>query len=140
MISAILDTNVLASGTTIASTAPGQILDAWRAGQFELVLSTYIIDELKQTFQQPYFQNRLTANDIASFIDLLENETTVVPIITNVHGVATHPEDDFILATAVSARADYLVSGDKKFLQKTEPNYHGIILMSPADFIKILNK
>ncbi|MBI2086059.1 hypothetical protein HYT74_01835 [Candidatus Daviesbacteria bacterium] len=37
MISAVLDTNVLASGTISYSTPPGQILNAWRNGKFELL-------------------------------------------------------------------------------------------------------
>lgn len=48
MISAVLDTNILASGTVTAVTPPGQILDRWRDGQFELVVSEHIKERFIQ--------------------------------------------------------------------------------------------
>ena len=53
-----------------------------------------------------------------------------------VHGVATHPEDDLILATAVSAKADYLVTGDKKLRELG--SYQGVSIVSPREFLDIL--
>ncbi len=138
MTSAVLDTNILVSGTVTASTPPGQILNAWHDGQFELVISTQILDELERTLQKPYFQNHLTTQAINNYIDLLQNEATIIPVTTKVQGVATHPEDDLILAIAVSAKADYLVTGDGPLLTKVGNSYQGITLVTPKDFLKIL--
>ena len=138
MISAVLDTNVLASGTVSAANAPGQILDAWHARKFELVTSAHIIDELTRTFQKPYFQKRLSSKATTNFIDLLQNEAFVTPIIVKVQNVATHPEDDLTIATALSAKADYLVTGDQSLLNKVGNSYKGVILTTPSDFLKIL--
>lgn len=138
MISAVLDTNILASGTITTSTPPGQILNAWRTDQFELVVSVHIIDELERTFKKSYFQNRLNPSDIAAFVDLLQNEATIIPITAKVHGVATHPEDDLALATAVSAKADYFVTGDKPLLNKVGPSYQRVKVVSAKDFLEIL--
>ena len=140
MISAVIDTNVLASGTVTSATPTGQILDAWRAGQFELVTSAHIIEELTRTFQKTYFRNRLSNKATANFIDLLQNEAFVTPIIVKVQGVATHPEDDLTIATALSAKADYLVTGDQPLLRKVGNSYRGITLANPNDFLKILQK
>lgn len=138
VISVVLDTNILASGILNTTTPPGQILNAWRDGQFELATSAHIIDELERTFQKPYFQKRLNNNAIASFIDLLQNETAITAIIIQIQGVATHPEDDLTLATAVNAKADYLVTGDGPLLRKVGRSYQGIKLVTPNDFIEIL--
>lgn len=140
MISAVLDTNTLASGTVTASTPPGQILNAWHAGQFELVTSEYILDELVRTFQKPYFQKHVGTAEINAFIDLVQNEATVIPITVSVQGIATHPEDDFILATAISAKAHYLVTGDKHFLKKVGNTYQKVKIVTPSDFLKLLNQ
>lgn len=107
MISAVLDTNVLVSGTISATTTPGQILDAWRTNEFELILSELIINEIDQVLQKPYFQKHLKSHEITSFMDLLQNEAILTPMTAIVHGVTTHPEDDLVLATAVSAKADF---------------------------------
>ena len=140
MISAVLDTNVLASGTVTAANAPGQILNAWHAGQFELVTSEHIIEELSRTFLKPYFQKRLSSKATANFIDLLQNEAFITPIIIKVQGVATHPEDDLTIATALSAKADYLVTGDQPLINKVENSYQGVTLTTPNDFLKILQQ
>lgn len=140
MISAVLDTNVLASGTISFSTTPGQILNAWRNGQFELVLSAHIIDELKHTFQKIYFQNHLTQQEITDFFDLLQNEATIVPITVKVPGASTHPEDDLAIATALSAEASYFITGDGPLLRKVGPIYKGVAFLSPGDFVKVLQR
>lgn len=140
MISVVLDTNILVSGTVTASTPPGQILNAWHNGQFELVLSNHILDEVERTLQKPYFQAKLTPQAISNFIDLLQNETTIIPITVKVQGVATHPEDDLILATALSAKADYIVTGDEPLLTKVGNSYQGVFLVNPKEFLRILQE
>jgi putative PIN family toxin of toxin-antitoxin system len=140
MMSVVLDTNVLASGTVSAYNAPGRILDAWRLGQFELIVSEYIINELYQAFRKPYFRNHVSMDDTAAFVELLQNETTIIPILVKISGVATHSEDDLILATAVSAKADYLVTGDGTFLRKVGNSYQGVNLITPSKFLKILEQ
>lgn len=138
MIAVVLDTNVLASGFVSqgSATPPAQLLDAWRAGAFTLVVSEHILMELAQTLQEPYFRRRLTPQYIADDLALLHEEALIVPLSVMVQGVATHPEDDLILATCLSAKADYLVTGDGQ-LQKLG-TYHGVAISSPADFVRIL--
>ncbi len=51
-------------------------------------------------------------------------------------GVATHPEDDQILAAALDAEVDYLVTGDKKLL--AIGTFQGIDLITPRAFLSIL--
>jgi predicted nucleic acid-binding protein len=57
----------------------------------------------------------------------------------SVQGVATHPEDDPILATALSAGADYLVTGDRR-LRDRVPLFRGIPLISPSEFRDVLSR
>jgi putative PIN family toxin of toxin-antitoxin system len=139
MNSVVIDTNVLASGlagfrnpvSTVAT-----ILRLWRLGVFRLVTSEYILTELSRTLQSPYFTQRLSSQQIASAMRLLRRKTTITPITTNVHRIATHPEDDVILATAVSAKADYLVTGDTKL--QAIGTYKGVTILSPKRFLEIL--
>lgn len=137
MIVAVLDANVLASGfVSSGQTAPAQVLDAWRAGSYALVVSDHLLTELEHTFQDPYFSRRLTPEQTGANLRLLERWATVVTIDVQVKGIATHPEDDLTLAAAISGRADYLVTGDKK-LQKVG-TYLGVLIVSPREFLEIL--
>lgn len=138
MTSAVLDTNILASGALTVSTTPRQIIDKWRDGKFELIISEHIVSELEETFRKPYFRNLLKTKDIDEFLDLLLSEATLTLITTKVQSVATHPEDDLILATAESGRASYVVTGDHG-LQNLK-KFKNIKIVSPRAFSEILQK
>lgn len=59
-------------------------------------------------------------------------------ITVEVHGVAAHPEDDLVLATALSGQADYLVTGDLK-LQRLG-THQGVQILSPRAFLDVLER
>ncbi len=137
MMQVVLDANTLASGAVAPSGGTlATIIDLWQQGVFRVTLSTHILRELERTFSDPYFLDRLSAEDITSYLAMVQATVTVVPITEEVHNVATHPEDDLILATAVSAKADYLVTGDIK-LQHVG-TYKGVTILSPRRFLEAL--
>ncbi len=139
MIKAVLDTNVLASGVlgfASAERAPTRLLRFWQAQRFELIVSDHILAELINTMEKTYFQQRLTADQIRSTQRLLQDRATLTPVEAYVSGVAAHPEDDQVLAAAVSADADYLVTGDKRFL--AVGSYAGVTILSPRAFLDLL--
>lgn len=135
MITAVLDTNVLASGFVRPEPPPGQLLLAWRARAYLLVISEPILAELARTFEEPYFAQRLTPSQRANNIALLRHAAMIAPLTSRIQGVATHPEDDVVLSTAVSASVQYLVSGDRP-LQKLG-KYQGVSIVSPRRFLEI---
>jgi len=140
MIRAVLDTNVLASAAIAhPGTTPATILDDVVTNRFDLAISEYILVELRRTLATPYYAARVTPAVAARYVQLLISLGTTVRIITSVQGVATHPEDDPILATAVSAQANYLVTGDRR-LRDLVPSFQGIPLISPSEFRDILSR
>jgi len=142
VITAVLDTTVLASGIVTFGrlSPPAEILKAWEAGDFQLIVSEHILAELKSTLEKPYFQKYINSQQVAGTISLFKEEAVVTPITYHVSGVATHSEDDLIIATVLSAKADYLVTGDKPLLQKAGTNYQRVRLLTPLDFIKVIRK
>jgi putative PIN family toxin of toxin-antitoxin system len=141
VIVAVLDTNVLASavaGIAREESTPGELLRRWRAKEFTLIVSEPIQTELVRTLTNPYFRNRLSTADIEVALARLRTDARIQPVTVHVAGVATHPEDDLILATALSARADCLVTGDKPLLERGA--YRGILLLSPRQFLDVLDR
>ncbi len=133
----VLDANVLVSGAVAHPGTPLAILiDLVRARAFELVLSQHILDELARALTDPYFARRISPADSQDYQRLIRSRATLTPITAPVQGVATHPEDDRVLATAVSASADYLVTGDRQ-LQRLGA-YQGVRILSPRDFVPLL--
>jgi putative PIN family toxin of toxin-antitoxin system len=142
MIRAVLDTNVLASAAGnfyVQDNVPTALLHAAIVRRFQLITSTVILEELHRTLQKPYFQNRLPAQDLQEIERIITRWAQPVPITVQVTGVAPHREDDPILATAASARVDYLVTGDKR-LRKHVSSFSGIPLISPAEFLHVLTQ
>src|SRR3954466_11016146 len=65
-----------------------------------------IIDEVTRTLHRPRIQRKyqIRTADADWVCELLERETFVCSISTQMQGVASHPEDGLLLATAVSAQ------------------------------------
>ena len=139
MITAVLDTNVLAPalrGVGNPANTLGELLRQWRDGRFQLVVSQHILDEVRRTLATPYFSRSLSEQEQLEAVTLLATEAVLTPITASVAGVATHPEDDLILATALSVGVDYLVTGDSK-LQRLG-SYQGVTILSPRAFLEAL--
>lgn len=142
MISAVLDANTIASGILgfrNPDSITGALLRLWRKGIFTLVISKHIRDEVKNLLQKPYFKRHLTPQEISRIQALLQFQAQQVLITADVQNVATSPEDDTVIATALSAKADYLVTGDGPLLRKVGSVYQGVNLTTPNNFLKILH-
>jgi putative PIN family toxin of toxin-antitoxin system len=136
VIRAVLDTNVLASGLIKAGGPPGQILEAWVSRRFELILSDHILMELTRTLSKPYFQRIIPPEVALGHIARFRSACEFVTVVHPIEGVAGHAEDDLVLSAAVSAKADYLVTGDKVF--HTIDSFSGVRLVSPQTFLEIV--
>jgi len=108
-----------------------------RIGAYQLAISQPILDELARTLATSYFSRRITAADSTLYLLAITAAATAVPISVAVHDVATHPEDDLILATALSAQANYLVTGDAQL--QAPAAYRGLPIISPREFLDRLS-
>lgn len=135
MIAAVLDTNTIVSGTLEPRGIPNRILQAARSGNFTLVTSSVIIEEVVRTLRRPRITRKydIQETDVRHVHDLLTYGAALTVITATLHGVASHPEDDLILATALSAKADYLVTGDLP-LQKLR-TFLDVTIVSPREFL-----
>lgn len=106
-------------------------------GIFQLLVSDHLLAELTRTLQAPYFRGRLTSDQIARALALVARRGINTPLTARVEGIASHPEDDAILATAISGHADYLVTGDLQ-LQKLG-TFQMVRVLSPREFMTILS-
>jgi uncharacterized protein len=139
VIRATLDTNILAPEINRTHLPPQMwhpIVRAWYDGSFELVISEHIVGELRHTLAKPYFSHKAAPGHVDTAVEWLRRIATVVPITVAVEGVATHPEDDLVLATAVSGEVDYLVTRDRQLLRLG--TYAGVRIVDSQDFLRVL--
>ena len=97
--------------------------------------SDQVLDEVERALARPYFAKRITAADRGAYVDLLRRETLVVTPRTTIRGIATHPEDDAVLAAALDGDARYLITGDRAL--RDLATFRGIEIVNPRDFLEI---
>ncbi len=133
---AVLDANVLAPAFANPTATAGRLIALWQAGGFELVVSEHVIAEFRRTYADPYYARRLSPQQVDAAVALLRAEAIVTPITLPVSGVATHPEDNLVLATGLSGDADYLGTRDRQLLKLG--GHLGLRIVSPGELLVIL--
>lgn len=130
----VLDTNVLLSGIAYPGSLPGRILSAWRHGSVEVVLSTFILEELRRVLPRLAARHGLSASEIDDLVDVLAIQAEVLEPV-EVDGALVRDPDDLpvmgtLLAAVRAGNIDYLITGDKDLLALAD--HHPIL--TPAEF------
>ncbi len=129
----VLDTNVLISSILFGrELAP--IVDLWKRGRIVPLFSRETFDEFRAVLEYPKF--KLTEREIKTII---EEEVLpffeIVETSPKVHKVCKDPDDDKIVACALSASVDLIVSGDKDLCDLAA--YGRIKIISASEFLKM---
>jgi uncharacterized protein len=133
---ALYDTTILASGVVARKDPIARVLDAAITGEVELVISAYILEELDRTLTKPYFAERLSSTERETYLTRLKAAAITISPSGLISGVVADPADDSVLDAAVSARAEYLVTGDKRLLAVQE--YAGVRIVTARTFYDLL--
>ena len=138
MPKAVLDTNILVSALITPRGTPAQIVQAWRAGRFDLVTSPPLLWELKETLSRPKILDRyhLSPTDIHDLLTLLAGATIFVTAPAPMPARLRDPDDLPALACALESQADYLVTGDNDLLDLGQ--YQGVRIVRPSAFLRLL--
>jgi uncharacterized protein len=114
-VRAVLDTNLFLSALLSGEGAPARVVDAWRAGRFELVTSGEQIDELKRAAQYEKIRVYASRPAVGRLVTSLRSAQILLTRLPR-SGASPDPGDDFLLAMCVAAEAHYLVTGDNALL------------------------
>jgi putative PIN family toxin of toxin-antitoxin system len=125
----VLDTNVFVSAVFFGG-VPGRILEAWRDGRLQLVLSVDILDEYQRVGQILGLQ--YSGVDLKPFLRLLTVEAEIIEAPDLPTPVSADPDDDKFLACASAAGVPVIVSGDKDLLN--QDGWRGIRVLRPRQF------
>ena len=115
----IVDTNLLVSGVISAGGPPRQLVDAAKAGAFDLCTSEPLLAELLDVLSREKFAARLAQTLLTpeGIVGDLRRLAVVVPVpAVPPRVVPTDPDDDHVIAAALAGSADLIASGDKRDL------------------------
>lgn len=135
MIKVILDTSVFVSAilTQTPDTAPNQILKQWQEGDFTLVISPQLQEELIIVLTRKRIKSELI-NNLITILETLAIQIEGVYEATTLNDI--DPDDNMFLAAAYEAKANYLVSLDNHLLSLKF--YHGTQILTPNLFLRRL--
>lgn len=106
----------------------------------ELITSEEILAEVRGVVLRKRIREKyqLAESYIDRLLEKIRIQTTQVTDLPVLNVVADDPDDDIILATAIKAKADYLLSYDPHLLYWD--GYQGLPILTPKQFISVLEQ
>lgn len=132
----VLDTNVVASAILWGGT-PRVLLQAAREKRIELFTSTAMLAELTDILGRRKFAKKIAASGL-TIDQLVDGYAQLAALVRPVAiaRTAPDPDDDVIIGTAIAARAELLVTGDKPLLTVAE--HQGVRIVGGSEAVKAL--
>ena len=135
----VLDTNIVASGLLWVGT-PARIIDAAQAGAIEIYTSRILLAELTRILKRAKFAKVIAASGLGieglvlgyAELALIVEPLPILPTII------ADPDDDHVLACALAAQADLIVSGDKHLLDLG--TFQNIEIITAAKYMEQIAK
>lgn len=135
----VLDTNTLISGVISAGGPPRRLLDGARAQVFDMCSSTVLLAELLDVLSREKFAARLSQAGLTP-LNIVGELRRMAHMVAPVHVprvIENDPDDDHVVACAVAAQADFIVSGDKH-LHSLGEQYKGIRIVSATQALELI--
>ena len=112
----VLDTNVVVSAILWGGT-PRKLLDLADAGDITLFTSVDLLRELTGILSRDKFAEKIAASG-QSIDQIVDGYAAYVEIVrpAETPRIAPDPDDDIVLGTALAAKAEMIITGDRPFL------------------------
>lgn len=129
----LIDTNVLISAALFPNSIPARAFDLAVSGHYVALVSEQNIEEMHRIFQKKFphkrdVLERFLASSMLSW-EIIPVPAEEVAVENAIRDINDRP----ILRAAVLAGADFLLTGDKDFL---EANISKPKVLSPAEFVQ----
>ncbi len=130
----VLDTNVVISAVLWGG-KPAELLALAGEGEVRLFSSRVLLDELRTTLERPKLAKAVGATGL-EIVDILADYrrlATLTRLARLKKPLSRDPDDDHVIACALAARADFLVTGDDDLLALEQ--VEGVAIRSVAAFM-----
>ena len=129
----VVDTSVFLPGVFFGG-PPRDVMEAWRAGRIEMVVSREIIQEYLRVGER--LSARFPDAGLEEAMDTIAASAELVSAPPLPEPVCADSDDDKFLACAVAAGATHVVSADRALLA-TSP-YRNVMVIRSRDLLDIL--
>ena len=137
---AVVDTNLFISGLFGKDTLSATLQNLWINRDFELATSIEILREVSRVLQYPRIKERFHPRDeaIRRFFRLVFRKAIFTKELYSVDRITDDPSDNMILACAMEAKADFIVSRDPHL--RNLKQFHGIKIIDAKEFVARVKK
>jgi putative PIN family toxin of toxin-antitoxin system len=125
---ALFDTNVLIAALVTEGIC-SKLLHRARKKEFLLLTCPFIISEVQRVLSKKFHASK---KDVADAVSLILDTAEYIEHAVKVPGACRDADDDNIIACAIAAKAEYLVTGDADLLEMK--SCRGSKIVSPRDF------
>ena len=132
----VLDTNVVASALLWGG-RPSVLLQAARGRRLQLFTSAPLLAELSDVLGRRKFERKIAAAQLS--IDQIVDRYAQLALVVRpvpMARIAPDPDDDVVIGTALAARADFIVTGDRQLLGVTE--HAGVRIVGVAEAVQTI--
>lgn len=127
----VLDTNVLVAGLLSPFGPCGDIVRMVTSGSLTLCVDARVLSEYHEVLKRPKFQ--FDPDRVASILDYIEHNSWIMSSVPLSAPLPDH-DDELFLEIAISANADYLVTGNA--VHFNPELCQGVKVVSPSDFLR----
>ena len=134
MARVVIDTNVLVSALIKKGKSRKLLLKLLE--EHTLILSNRLLAELADVLSRNKFS--ISNSQAEKYLSILARIAEIAPAHSIPKMISEDPDDDAVLSTALSGKADYIVSGDKHLLKLA--SYEKIKIVSVNELHQIITK
>lgn len=137
----VIDTNLLISAIIDSKGFPNRLINSWQRDQITLITSPQLLHELKEVSKRDKFRRYHLFKE--QMVEVIDNIIASAEIILSMpdEQLPVHsrdPKDDKLLACALSAEVDYLMTGDEDLLVlKDNPALGKLKIITVKDFLNL---
>lgn len=139
MYRVVLDANQIVSAFLKKTGNPAKVLDLFKNGAFEVIVSPSIIKEIEDVLNYPRLQkyHGKTKMEVKHFLSLFTDLCINIYIENKGEPIVKEdPTDDKYIICALEGNANFIISGDKHLLKLS--SYKDVRILTPKAFLGII--
>src|SRR3972149_8514411 len=136
MLKVVYDTNLIVSAALKKESLPALLLSLALEDKVRLFISPALIKEYEEVLKRPRF--KLGHNEIMELIEEINQKATIVKPTKKLDIITEDEADNRILECALKAKADFIITGNKKHFRFER--FKGIRIITPKEFMDEIGK
>lgn len=112
---------------------PYRIIQIWKSGQIEIVISHDILAEYRRVIQD--ISTQFPHIDISNLFEMITLKAHLTLSLAFHPEICDDPDDDKFFSAALASNTSIIVSGDKHLLDKS--GFSGVTVLKPGKFLDL---